>query len=112
MKKFIVLVFALYGLTLAGQEKPIKKPEYVIISNNEIITQEKLRKLGQQGLIKGMNKGVTEVERNKLAEKFGDKIGDREFIVQIDLLTEKEKADRQNQTTSDNKETLKVKKSC
>lgn len=109
MKKFIVLVFALYGFTLSAQEKDIKKPEYIIISNNEIITQEKLRELGQQGLIKGMNKGVTEVERNKLAEKFGDKIGDREFIIQIDLLTEKEKVERQNQTTLDNKETLKVK---
>jgi len=109
MKKLIVLIFAIYGFTLFAQEKDIKKPEYVIISNNEIITKEKLEELGQQGLINGMSKGVTEDERNKLAEKFGDKIGDREFIIQIDLLTEKEKAERQNQTTSENKETVKVK---
>lgn len=104
MKKFIVLIFALYGFTLFAQEKNKKKPEYVIIANNEIITKEKLEELGQQGLIKGMNKGVTEEERNNLAEKFGDKIGDREFIIKIDLLTEKEKAERENKITSDKKE--------
>lgn len=102
MKKFILLIFAFYGFTLLAQEKNIRKPEYVIIANNEIITQEKLEELGQQGLIKGMNKGVTEEERNELAEKFGDKIGDREFIIKIDLLTEKEKKERENKKESDN----------
>ena len=109
MKKFIVLIFALYGFTLFAQDKVIKKPEYVIIANNEIITKEKLGELGKQGLIKRMNKGVTEEERNNLAEKFGNKIGDREFIIKIDLLTEKEKAERENKITSDNKEIPKVK---
>ena len=74
----------------------IKKPEYIIIANNEIISKEKLGELGKQGLIKAMNKGVTEKERNEFAEKFGNKIGDREFIIKIDLLSEKEKAERQN----------------
>ena len=109
MKKFIVLIFALYGFTLFAQEKNIKKPEYVIIANNEIITKKKREEVGQQGLIKGMNKGVTEEERNNLAEKFGDKIGDREFVIKIDLLTEKEKAERENKVTSDNKEIPEVK---
>jgi peroxiredoxin len=109
MKKFIVLIFALYGFTLFAQDKDIKKPEYVIIANNEIITKEKLGELGQQGLIKGMNKGVTEEERNNLAEKFGDQIGDREFVIKIDLLTEKEKAERDNKIASDNKEISVVK---
>ncbi len=109
MKKFIVLIFALYGFTLFAQEKDVKKPEYVIIANNEIITKEKLEELGQQGLIKGMNKGVTEKERNKLKKKFGDIIGDREFVIKIDLLTEKEKVERENKTTSDNKKSSKSK---
>ena len=104
MKKFIVLIFTIYGFSLFGQEKDIKKPEYVIIADNEIITKEKLGELGQQGLIKSMNKGVTEEERNELAEKLGDKIGDREFVIKIDLLSEKEKADRQNKISSENKE--------
>lgn len=109
MKKLIILILTLYGFTLFAQKKDIKKPEYVIIANNQIITKEKLEELGQQGLIKAMNKGVTEEKRNELAEKFGDKIGDREFVIIIDLLTEKEKAERQNKTTSENKEVSEVK---
>ncbi|EGV42834.1 hypothetical protein BZARG_3039 [Bizionia argentinensis JUB59] len=91
MRNIIVLVFVLFGFTLFGQEKVIKKPEYVIIANNEIITKEKLDEYGKEGLIQGMHKGVTQDERDKLAEKFGSQIGDREFIMKIDILTEKEK---------------------
>ncbi len=109
MKKLFFLIFLLYGFTLFAQEKEIKKPEYVIIANNEIITKEKLEELGKQGLIKAMNKGATVEERNKLAEKFGDKIGDRAFIIMVDLFTEKEKTERQNQISSDGKTTHKEK---
>lgn len=105
MKKFIALIFAFYQFTLFGQEKDIKKPEYVIIANNEIITKEKLGEYGKEGSIKAMNKGVTEEERNILAAMFGDKIGDREFIIKIDLLTEKEKTEKKNQSSSNNKKT-------
>jgi hypothetical protein len=59
MKKSIVLILILCGFTLFAQEKEIKKPEYIIIANNEIISKEKLGELGKQGLIKAMNKGVT-----------------------------------------------------
>jgi peroxiredoxin len=107
MKKFIVLIFLLYGFNLLGQEKNIKAPEYVIIANNEIITEEKLEEYGKQGLIKGMNKGVTEDERIKLAKRFGDKIGDKEFIINIELLNEKEKAERLRQPEPNNKPTHK-----
>lgn len=109
MKKIFFLILTLYGFSLFAQEKEIKKPEYVIIANNEIITKEKVGELSQQGLIKSMNKGVTEDERNKLAEKFGDKIGDREFIIIIDLLTEKEKTERENQKSTSDKKTVKEK---
>lgn len=107
MKKKFFLIFTIYGFTLFAQEKEIKKPEYVIIANDKIITKERLTELVQQGLVKGMNKGVTEKERNELAEKFGDKIGDREFIITIDSFTEKEKEERQNQTFSNNEKTIK-----
>ncbi|NIK92812.1 TlpA family protein disulfide reductase [Mangrovimonas sp. CR14] len=100
MKKIVALIFILFGFTLFAQEKDIKKPEYVIIANNEIITKEKLNELSQQGWVKGMNKGVTEEERNKLAQKFGDKIGDREFIIKVEVLTEKEKLERENKNTT------------
>ena len=109
MKKFIVLIFAFYGFTLFAQEKDIKKPEYVIIANNKIITEEKLEDYGKQGLIKGMYKGIGQEERDKLAEKFGEKIGDREFIIKIDLLTEKEKIARQNEIKSNEKKAKKKK---
>ena len=107
MKKIIILFFTLYGFSLFGQEKEIKKPEYVIIVNSEIITKEKLGEYGKQGSIKSMQKGVSEDVRNELAEKFGVKIGDSEFIILVDLLTEEEKTERQKkadtQTTNKNK---------
>lgn len=109
MKKFIVLIFVLSGLGSFAQEKVLKKPEYVIVAGGKIITKEKLEELAKQGLIKGINKGVTEEERKKLAEEFGDKIGDRGFVVSVDLLTEKEKTERQDRTAADNGGTPKVK---
>jgi peroxiredoxin len=102
MKKLIVLFFALCGFTLFGQTKEIKKPEYVIIVNNEVITQEKVQEYMEQGAIKSMNKGVSQEFRNKLAEKFGNKIGDREFIILVDLLTEEEKAESKKKADSNN----------
>ncbi|MTH14496.1 redoxin domain-containing protein [Flavobacterium sp. LC2016-01] len=38
-----------------------------------------------------MNKGVSEEERNELAKKYGDKIGDREFITVVEIFSEQEK---------------------
>ncbi|WP_438711936.1 TlpA disulfide reductase family protein [Aquimarina muelleri] len=102
-KKVIILLLALYGFTLFGQQKSSEKLEYVIIANSKIITQEQLGEYGKQGLIKGMNKGVTQEERDELAEKFGQKIGDREFIIKIDLYTEKEKTEHPKQIKPDNK---------
>jgi len=49
-----------------------------------------------------MNKGVTEEERAKLAALFGDKIGDKEFIVEISLFTEGERSENQKKASSDN----------
>ena len=61
-----------------------------------------VEKYGNEGYIKGMNKGVSENERNELAKKFGDKIGDKEFIIMISLFTEKEKME------NDKKDSLKA----
>lgn len=97
IKKIILVVFSLYGFILSGQEREIKKLEYIIIANNKIITKAELEDYGKQGLVKSMKKSVTQEERNKFAEKFGDKIGDREFIIKIDLLTQEEKLERQKQ---------------
>lgn len=52
MRKLFVLFFVLYGCTLFGQEKEVIKPKYVIIANNEIITEAELNKFAVDGLIK------------------------------------------------------------
>jgi len=102
MRKIFVLYFALSSCFLFGQEKPANKPAFVIVINNEIVTKEKVDEYGKQGYIKSMNKGVTEEERAKLATKYGDKIGDKEFIVEISLFTESERLENQKKASSDN----------
>ena len=105
IKKLIVFIFSIYGFALFAQKKEIKKPEYVVVLNNEIISKEQLAVYGEQDLIKGMNKGVTQDERDQLAKRFGDRIGDREFVITVELLTEKEKTERQNLKNSTTKNT-------
>ncbi|WP_426485659.1 peroxiredoxin family protein [Flavobacterium sp. 2] len=91
MKKLICFTLLLITPFFYAQNKVAKKPETVIIINNEIVTMAQVEKYAQEGRIKSMNKGVTEEERNKLAEKYGDKIGDREFITVVEVFTEQEK---------------------
>lgn len=102
MRIILVVIFAFSSCLLFGQTKQTNKPEYVIIINNEIVTKEKVDEYGKQGYIKSMNKGVTEEERTKLAGKFGEKIGDKEFIVIISLYTESEILENQKKASSDN----------
>ena len=91
MKKTFYLIFLLSQFIFFGQENKAKKPEYIYIANNEIINLQKIEEYAQNGYLKGMNKGVSEEERNLLAAKFGDKIGDKEFIIKISLFTENER---------------------
>ncbi|WP_452225946.1 TlpA family protein disulfide reductase [Lacinutrix cladophorae] len=90
-KLILALSFVLFNFYALAQEQEIKKPEYVIISNNKIITKEQLKALGNKGLIKAMNKGVSIEKWRELLETIGDEVGDREFIIIIDLFTEEEK---------------------
>lgn len=109
MKKILCITLLLVGQFFYGQTKTVKKPENVIIINNEIATVEQVEKYGNEGYIKAMSKGVSEKERDELAKKFGDKIGDKEFIVMISLFTEKEKVenDRKNNSVPQNETVLK-----
>lgn len=93
MKAIIFVFLAIYGIASNAQEKPIKKPEYVIIVNDKIVTMKDVDGYDPQD-IKSMTKGVSEKTRNELAKKFGDKIGDKEFIIIIDLFTDKELAEK------------------
>ena len=100
---FALLLFTINGLY--GQDKIVPKPEYVIIIKNEIVSQAKVDEYGESGFIKSMSKGVTQEYRDSLVTKFGDKIGDKEFVVLISLFTEEEKLERSKQTN----ESLKIK---
>ncbi len=92
MNKSLIVLLLFASFYVKGQEKQVKKPKYVIVANgSEIITKKALFKLGSEGLVKSMQKGVTEKTRNKLAAKFGDKIGNKEFIVLVQLYTQAEK---------------------
>ncbi len=101
MKKVICIILLMISYSFCAQNKVAKKPETVIIVNHEIVTMEQLEKYGQEGRIKSMNKGVSEEERNELAKKYGDKIGDREFIMVVEVFTEQEKLENSKKSVSE-----------
>lgn len=85
--RVLVSLFMFLTISVSAQ---VKKPEYVIIANNKIISESEVNSLGEKGYVKSMSKGVTDQERKKYAELLGDKIGDKEFIIIIDLFTDEE----------------------
>lgn len=100
MKKIICFAIVLIFQSFYAQDKAAKKPEYVIIINNEISSMENVEKYGQDGYVKSMNKGVSDEKRNELAKKLGDKIGDKEFIIVVEIYTEKEKIENDKKRSS------------
>ena len=108
MKKVLLLLtFAFFGSTLFAQQGSSEKPEYVIIAKNEIITKKKLEEYAAEGRVKSINKGVTQEERDKLAQRFGEQIGDREFIIRIEL-TDSTMEPVQETNTKNDKENIKI----
>jgi len=97
MKKSIFLLFfSLTSFFLFAQDSvSAKRPKYIIIAGNEIISKERVDELGKQGYIKSITKGVSEQERARLFERFGNQIGNKEFIVEVSLYTEKEKQENE-----------------
>lgn len=76
-----------------------KKPTYVVIMGNKIVTKEKAEQMAKSRYVKAINKGVTDEEMKALKEKFGKKIGDdKRFIIIVSLFTkaEKEQRDKEN----------------
>jgi len=102
MKKIIYLAWLVFFPTFDAQAQVVKKPENVIIVNNEIVPMEVVEKYGNEGYLKAMKKGVSEEERDELAKKFGDKIGDKEFIVVVSIFTENEKLENDKKNKSQN----------
>lgn len=113
MKKLLLLILIIISQSFYGQNKEVKKPEYVIIANNEIVSMETVEKYGADGYVKSMTKGVSEEKRNELASKFGDKIGEKEFIILIGMYTEQEKMENEKKMSSppvENKTVVKTEK--
>lgn len=110
LKQLTIIIFTISCLTVFAQENIAKKPTYVIIVNNKIVTKEKVQEFAEQGLIKGMHKGVSQEERDRLEKQFGNKIGDKEFIMKIDLFSEEEKRNHEKQKLTKKKPPVKEKK--
>jgi thiol-disulfide isomerase/thioredoxin len=85
------LVLLLLLLSISAAAQTVKKPSYTIIAGDRLLTEEELNTLGAEGKVKSMSKGVTEDQYLHYRKTFGDKIGEKEFIVVIALLTEEEK---------------------
>ena len=97
MKKYTFVFLLLISNILLFGQSTHSKPNYVIIAGNKIMTKEKIDSLGKLGYVKSINKGVSEEERNKLFDKFGSTIGDKEFIVIVALYSESEREQRQKE---------------
>ena len=73
-----------------GQENIVKKPERVIIANDEIVTMEQVMEYEKEKRISAMHNGVTDEMRGRLLEIFGDNLPPKEFIMYFELRTEEE----------------------
>ncbi|WP_340074588.1 TlpA disulfide reductase family protein [Leptobacterium sp. I13] len=91
MKKIFILLLILVSYSSFAQKVTAKKPQHVTIINNEIVSKETVEKYAKEGYIKAVHMGVTDKVWDELAKKHGDKIGDKEFIVIVSLLSEDER---------------------
>lgn len=99
MKRILAIVFLLAACCAQAQETAVKKPAYVIIVNDSIVSMNEIDQYAKTGYIKAMEKGVSEEKMKELKEKLGDKVGDdRRFIMLISLLTEEEKKKKDSQS--------------
>lgn len=85
MKKLFLVIFLISIQLLQAQNSASKKPEFVMVLNDEIISKEKIKEYEEKGLVESVSMGVSDTERQRLFEKLGDQIGDKEFIVAIKL---------------------------
>jgi len=89
----LTLLLCLFTLTSIAQDSTIKKPGYIIIVNrSEIVTMDQVNRYAEKGLMKAMDKGVSEKDWKELSGKFGKAIGDDPlFVILISLYTPEEK---------------------
>lgn len=94
MKKLLIFALMIQALSLSAQHKA-EKPAYVIILDERIVTMAEVEEYAKEGRLKAMHKGVSQVERDSLHAIFGSNIGDKEFIIKIELRTAEEIAEQQ-----------------
>ena len=82
-RNILTVVFLVFIHCVYGQNSVTKKPEYVIILNNEIVSKDVIDEYGKKGLIGSISKGVSQLKRDSLFNIFGEKIGEKEFIVLV-----------------------------
>ena len=92
-KILCVFLLLLSSFHFYGQNN-LKRPDYTVIAEGKIITREIVDSLGKLGYVKSIQKGVSEDKRAELLKEFGDRIGDKEFIIIISLFSEEEKNER------------------
>ena len=90
MKSIFCLLLLFSTCFLYGQENIVKKPERVIIANDEIVTMEQLMEYEKEKRISEMYNGVSDEMRDRLLEIFGDNLPPKEFILYIVLRTKEE----------------------
>jgi peroxiredoxin len=101
MKKLLVIVFVLFSCLAEAQETVAKKPAYVMVINDSIVSMDKVNEYAKAGAIKSMQKGVSDDQLRQLRQKLGDKVGeDKSFVMVITLLSEEEKKARANRQTT------------
>jgi thiol-disulfide isomerase/thioredoxin len=96
MKSVALLPFLLlccFGF-LQAQNTTIKKPTRIIVADGKLITFQQLMAYADTGYVKGMRKGVTQQERDSLAQIYGDTIKDKEFIVIITMAGQEERREK------------------
>ncbi|WP_408023773.1 TlpA family protein disulfide reductase [Tenacibaculum sediminilitoris] len=91
IRNLFLIVFIFFNGIVLGQSVSLKKPNYLLVANNKIVTQEEINKYYKSGLIKSMNKGVSDEFRNKLVGVVGKDIVGKEFIICFELYPENEK---------------------
>ena len=83
MKKIIkIIICFLISTQVFAQQEVSKKPSYVYIVDGKLVNKNNLTEYYSKG-ITSINKGVTEEKRDELAKKFGEGIGEKEFIMII-----------------------------
>ncbi len=107
MKNVFLFLFIISFQQFQAQNSVSKKPEYIMVLNDEIISKEKIKEYEEKGLLESVNMGVSQEERLRLYNKLGDKIGDKEFIIILKLRTKVENIENVTTTSeivaSDNK---------